>query len=339
MMPQPASRALVVAEAGVNHNGSLALALELVDAAAEANADAVKFQTFRTAEMMSRATPKAAYQLQGTSEEESYFDMGRRLELDEAAHTALAQRAREHGVTFLSTAFDRPSIELLERLGVPMHKIPSGEVTNLPHLRAIAALGKPVLLSTGMADLAEVEAAVAALVDAGLPRDRITLLHCTTEYPAPFADLNLRAIVTMRAAFDLPVGYSDHSEGILAPAVAVALGATVIEKHLTLDRGMEGPDHAASLEPDAFGEMVRAIRQVEAALGDGDKRPAASEMPNIAIARRSIVAARPIRAGEVFSQENLAAKRPGTGVSPMRWDEIVGQEATRDYDTDEMIEP
>lgn len=328
----------VIAEAGVNHEGRLDLALALVDAAADAAADAVKFQTFKTAEMMARSTPKAAYQLETTSSEETYFEMGLRLELSEADHLAIIERCAERGIEFLSTPFDAGSVELLERLGMRVFKVPSGEITNLPLMRQIGALGKPVILSTGMSDLDDIAAALDVLTAAGAPREQITLLHCTTEYPAPLADVNLRAMCAMRDAFGLPVGYSDHTQGITVPIAAVALGATMIEKHLTLDKTMVGPDHAASLEPDEFAEMVAAIRDVELALGDGVKRPAPSEIPNAAIARKSVVAAREIAAGEVFSAENVTAKRPGTGMSPMRWDELIGKPALRAYAADEQID-
>lgn len=328
----------IIAEAGVNHDGQLSVALELVERAAQAGADAVKFQTFRTAEMTTGATPKARYQLESTDSAESYFEMGRRLELDRDAHLAIREQCRDVGIEFLSTAFDDPSIALLEELDVPVHKIPSGEITNLPYLRRIGSLGKPILMSTGMADIEEVAAAVDVLKKSGANLGEIVLLHCTTEYPAPAEETNLRAMSAMRDRFGTEVGYSDHTLGIEVSVAAVAMGARVIEKHLTLDRSRRGPDHAASLEPDQFGAMTRAIRLVESALGDGVKRPSPSELRNRDIARRSIVARRAIRAGETMTEANLTTKRPGTGLSPMRWDDVVGHDADRDYEADEMIE-
>ncbi len=332
------SRTLVIAEAGVNHNGDLGMALKLVDVAAEAGADFVKFQTFSVDRLATAAARKADYQVATTGGEESQQAMLRRLELSDDAHVRIIEHCRARSIGFLSTGFDIESVDFLVGLGIPMIKIPSGELTNLPYLRHIAALALPTVMSTGMADLDEVEQAIAALVNAGLPRDRLTVLHCTTEYPAPMADVNLRAMLKMHATLGVEVGYSDHTQGIEVATAAVALGARIIEKHFTLDCNLPGPDHRASLPPEQLAAMVRSIRNVELALGNGDKRPSAGETKNKAVARKSIVAARAIRAGEAFSADNLTVKRPGTGISPMRWDELIGQTASRDYAAEDMIE-
>jgi N,N'-diacetyllegionaminate synthase len=332
-------RTLIIAEAGVNHNGDLSLARELVVRAAAAGADIVKFQTFVTASSISRHAPKAQYQRDATGDAESQYEMVKRLELSPDDHLALKEECRRHGIGFLSTAFDIASFELLRSLDVDRVKVPSGELTNLPFLRYLAQQGLPMLVSTGMATLGEVDAALQVIEAAGTPRGRVTLLHCNTEYPTPMQDVNLHAMVRMRAAFSVEVGYSDHTRGIEVPVAAVALGATVIEKHLTLDRALPGPDHQASLEPDELAAMCASIRNVEAALGDGIKRPSPSEARNRLIARKSIVASRPIRAGERFTADNLATKRPGTGLSPMRWDEVLDTVAQRDYDLDDPIQP
>lgn len=329
----------MIAEAGVNHGGDLGRARELVAMAAEAGADIVKFQSFVTARSITRDAPKADYQVATTGAAESQYEMVRRLELSRADHEVLVEDCRRLGIEFLSTAFDSESFDLLLGLGIRRVKVASGELTNLPMLRRFGAAGLPLLVSTGMADLDEIAAALHALEAAGAPRDRITLLHCTTEYPAPFDEVNLRAMRTLAETFGTAVGYSDHTTGIAIPIAAAALGATVIEKHVTVDRSLPGPDHRASLEPAELAAMIGAIRSVEAALGDGVKGPTASELRNRAIARKSLVAARPIRAGDVFGPEDLATKRPGTGLSPMLWDEVVGSRATRDYAPDEMIEP
>ncbi len=328
----------VIAEAGVNHNGSLQTALELVDAAARAGADAVKFQTFRAESLVSSSAPKAGYQLEVTDSDESQLDMIRRLELDEHAHRALIERTRELGIDFLSAPFDLESAQMLARLGLQTFKLPSGAVTDLPLLRRVGSLKVKVILSTGMATLAEVSAAVDALIAAGAPPEKIVVLHCTTEYPAQPVDVNLRAMRTLAEALGLPVGYSDHTQGIAVPIAAAALGAQVIEKHFTLDRTMEGPDHRASLEPDELAEMVASIRVVEQALGSAEKRPTAAEIENARAARKSITAAHDIHRGEHFSDDNLTTKRPGTGVSPMLWDDVVGKTAPRDFVKDEAIE-
>jgi len=331
-------RVLVIAEAGVNHNGDMELARRLVAAAAAAGADVVKFQTFSAERLATRDARKADYQGRTTGTHESQQAMLSKLELSAEAHHMLIDCCRQHEIEFCSSGFDERSVDLLAELGLNRFKIPSGEVTNLPYLRHIGRLGGPLILSTGMASLEEVESALAVLEGAGTPRQCITVLHCNTEYPTPISDVNLRAMLTIRDRLGVAVGYSDHTEGIEVAVAAVALGATVIEKHLTLDRTLPGPDHRASLEPDEFQAMVRAIRNIELALGDGIKRPSQSELKNSPIARKSLVAAQYIRAGEQFSPQNLAVKRPGTGLSPMRWDEAIGQRAKRDFQPDELIE-
>lgn len=331
-------KTLIIAEAGVNHNGDMALAKELIAAAAAAGADLVKFQTFIAANIISRSAPKAEYQKAATDHQESQQEMVRKLELTRENHVELITECKKQGIGFFSTAFDKDSIDLLEEFGgTEIVKVPSGELTNLPYLRYLTRHGKPVLLSTGMANLGEIEAAINVVEQAGTPRDKITVLHCTTEYPTPMEDVNLRAMVNIGKAFGVSVGYSDHTPGIEVPIAAVALGATVIEKHFTLDRNLPGPDHRASLEPDELNAMVQGIRNIENALGDGIKRPSPSELKNKPIARKSLVAARPIKAGELFSEDNLMAKRPGTGISPMRWDEVIGCAAPRDFSEDELI--
>lgn len=331
-------RTLIIAEAGVNHNGDLALAKRLIDVAAEAGADLVKFQTFNADRLVTTQAMKADYQRRNTDAEESQHTMIRRLELTQDMHEALIAHCKLRGIKFFSTGFDMESIDLLAKLGLDCFKIPSGEITNLPYLRHVGRYGKPVILSTGMSTLGEIEAAIDVLETSGTPRERITALHCTTEYPTPMHDVNLRAMLAIRDAFGVSVGYSDHTTGIEIPIAAVTLGASVIEKHFTLDRNLPGPDHKASLEPEELKAMVNAIRNIEQALGDGIKRPSASETKNKPIARKSIVAACPIRTGETFTVSNLAAKRPGTGLSPMRWDEVLGRKASRDFAIDELIE-
>lgn len=330
-------KTVIIAEAGVNHNGDLALAKRLVAAAADAGADFVKFQTFAADRIISSNAPKARYQLDATDPTESQHEMVRKLELDRGAHLLLLEECRSRRIGFFSTAFDLESFDLLVELGLEMVKVPSGEITNLPYLRHVSRLGLPLILSTGMSNLGEIEAALAAVESAGTPRSRITVLHCTTEYPAPLDEVNLQAMVSLRQAFKVNVGYSDHTVGIHVPIAAVALGATVIEKHLTLDRTLPGPDHMASLEPHEFKDMVTAIRNVERAMGDGVKRPTASELKNRDVARKSLVATQPIAKGQTFGAANMTAKRPGTGISPMRWDEVCGQVATRAFAVDEMI--
>lgn len=329
---------LVIAEAGVNHNGDLQLAFQLVEAAAQAGADVVKFQTFQAHELATDEADKAAYQKETTGESETQLGMLQKLELTPEQHLQLIDHCQACGIEFLSTAFDPVSIDLLASLTLARWKVPSGEITNLPYLRKIGSLNQPVILSTGMANLGEIEAAIDVLEQAGTSRDQITVLHCTTEYPAPLDEVNLRAMQSIAHAFGVAVGYSDHTDGIAVPIAAVAMGATVIEKHLTLDRTMDGPDHQASLEPDQFAAMLQGIRAIERALGDGIKRPTASERANLPIVRKSIVASRAIQAGEPFSAENITAKRPGTGISPMYWDALIGRKAMRFYAPDELIE-
>ena len=334
-----ANHVLVIAEAGVNHNGDLDVAKRLVNAAAEAGADLVKFQTFKAEKIASSSAKKARYQVhnEGDAEGGSQLDMLRRLELSESDHAVLVAHCAARGIGFFSTGFDLDSLEFLNGLGIPLFKVPSGEITNLPYLRRVASYGKDLILSTGMASMGEIEAAIDAIEASGLPRNRVTVLHCTTEYPAPFEEVNLRAMNTIGRAFGVRVGYSDHTQGIEVSLAAVALGATVIEKHFTLDRRLPGPDHAASLEPDELSALVRGIRRIEMALGQHRKFLTFSEAANVAAARKSIVAARPILSGDVFSDANLTAKRPGTGISPMRWDEVVGRSAPRDFAMDEEI--
>lgn len=330
-------RTLVIAEAGVNHNGDPALAIELVARAKDAGADAVKFQTFRADCTASGHAPKADYQTRSTSRDVSQQEMLRALELDEAAHRSLARQCQDVGIEFMSTAFDVPSLRMLRAMGLVRYKVPSGEITNLPLLREVAACGAPVLLSTGMASLGDVEAAIEALESAGLSRSLMTVLQCTSEYPAPFDDVNLRAMTTLGDAFGVRFGLSDHTMGIEVAIAAVALGACVIEKHFTIDRQLPGPDHQASLEPHELKAMVQSIRNVEKALGNGVKRLAPSEARNREVVRKSIVAACDIAPGEVFTESNLTTKRPGGGVSPMRWDDVLGRRAPRPFAADEQI--
>jgi len=329
----------IIAEAGVNHNGSLEMALQLIDVAVAAGADAVKFQTFKADKVIAVNAPKADYQKETTGSDESQLDMVKKLELDETAHISLYKHCQDKGIQFLSTPFDLESIDLLNRLGLENLKIPSGEITNLPYLRKIGALKKRLILSTGMADLGEIEDALNVLTESGTPLENITVLHCNTEYPTPFEDVNLKAMLTIRNAFPgISVGYSDHTSGIEVAIAAVALGAVVLEKHFTLDRNLPGPDHKASLAPDELRVMVRVVRNISKALGDGIKRASPSEVKNKIIARKSLVATRPIKAGELLSADNITAKRPGIGISPMHWDDIVGRRARKDYGKDELID-
>ena len=329
---------LIIAEAGVNHNGDLDMARRLVDAAADAGADLVKFQTFSADRLVTGYAAKAGYQNASSTGAESQHAMLRKLELTRAMHETLIEHCAARGIRFFSTAFDLESLDMLLALGADRFKIPSGELTNLPYLRLVGSYGKPLIVSTGMATLGEIEEALGALEKAGTSRDRITVLHCSTEYPTDMRDVNLRAMLAIGDAFGVDVGYSDHTRGIEVAIAAAALGASVIEKHFTLDRSLPGPDHKASLEPDELKAMVAAIRNIEAALGDGLKRPTAAESNNKPAARKSLVANCAIRAGELFSEANLAVKRPGTGLSPMRWDEAVGRAAPRDFAPDELIE-
>lgn len=334
------NKTIIIAEAGVNHNGSLDLAKQLVKKAFEAGVDYVKFQTFKSEKVVSKNAKKADYQIENTGKkEESQLEMVKKLELSYEDHQVLIDYCNELGLKFFSTAFDFDSIEYLHSLGLGLWKIPSGEVTNYPFLKRIAAYNEKTILSTGMCDMDDVRAAVDALYKNGLSKENLILLHCNTEYPTPFEDVNLKAMDALRKEFGVEVGYSDHTKGIEVPIAAVALGATVIEKHFTLDRNMEGPDHKASLEPDELKAMVSAIRNIEKAVGgDGTKHVSESERKNIAIARKSIVAACDIKAGEVFTEDNLTVKRPGSGMSPMRWEEVLGMKAIRDFNEDELIE-
>jgi N,N'-diacetyllegionaminate synthase len=329
---------LIIAEVGVNHNGDIRLAKQLVDCAVRVGADVVKFQTFTAQRLVTQDAPKADYQKKTTEHAGSQFDMLRKLELTPQMHRALLEYCEKQGIEFFSTGFDIESLEYLNKLGVVRFKVPSGEITNLPFLRRVASFGVPIILSTGMSTLGEIESAITVFEEKGADRSKITILHCNTEYPTPIGDVNLKAMCTIRDAFGTAVGYSDHTEGIEIPIAAVALGATVIEKHLTLNRNLPGPDHKASLEPGEFAAMVRAIRNIERAMGDGIKRPSASEAKNRVIVRKSLVAAKLIRAGEVFTMENVTEKRPGTGISPMRWDEVMGRIAPRNFSVDELIE-
>jgi N-acetylneuraminate synthase len=353
--------AYIIAEAGVNHNGSIDMAKQLVDVAADAGADAVKFQTFKAEKLVSKFAPKAEYQKKTTDETESQLEMVKKLELDEEAHRIIMEYCRSRNIDFLSTPFDFDSIDLLvHRLELSRIKIPSGEITNGPYLLHVAQTGKPVILSTGMSTLGEIETALGVLAFGYLSSKdtpslrkfhdaycseagrraltgKVILLHCTTEYPAPFDEVNLRAMETIRTAFGLPVGLSDHTLGIAVSIAAVALNAAVIEKHFTLDRNLPGPDHKASIEPDELKAMVKSIRQVETAIGNERKVPSFSELRNIDIARKSIVAAKPIYAGEVFSSSNLTIKRPGNGLSPMRYWDLIGMKSNNNYDVDSVI--
>jgi len=326
-------KVFVIAEAGINHNGELKLAKKLVDAAKDAGADCIKFQTFISKNLTTKNASKAEYQKQ-TKSEESQYDMLKRYELSFDEFSELSRYCQDKNIEFLSTAFDFESIEFLKSLDMKRWKIPSGEITNLPYLIKIAKLNKPVILSTGMSTMDEIKKAVSVLRENGTGE----ILHCTTEYPAPFSDVNLKAMLTIKKELGVKVGYSDHTKGIEASIAAVALGASVIEKHLTLDKNMEGPDHKSSLEPNEMKAMIRALRNIELALGDGIKKPSESEKKNICVARKSIVAKRYIQKGEIFTEENLTVKRPGNGISPMQWFEVLGRRAVRDFQEDELIE-
>ena len=328
----------IIAEAGVNHNGSVDIAKKLIEAASEAGSDLIKFQTFKTESIITKKAEKADYQKNFTEKSESQFKMLKKLELDRTAHEELIQYCKIKNIQFLSTAFDHDSIDLLAELNIPLYKIPSGEITNLPYLRHVGKMGKSVIMSSGMATLQEVQSALAVLIETGTEKDRVTILHCNTEYPTPMKDVNLKAMLTIRDELGVNVGYSDHTLGIEVPVAAVAMGACVIEKHFTLDRNMPGPDHAASLEPDELKSMVSAIRNIEQALGYGEKKPSPSETNNIVVVRKSIVAKKDIKKGEVLSDSNLDTKRPGTGISPMEWDAYIGKFADREYQTDELIQ-
>lgn len=327
----------IIAEAGVNHNGSFERAIQLVDEAKKAGVDCVKFQTFKTELLVSQKAQMAEYQKQATGTDESQFEMLKRLELSFDEHRRLAEYCSSVGIDYCSTPFDGQSFKLLAELNVPFWKVPSGDVTNTPYLRLISANPKPVILSTGMASMAEIGFALSVLEDGGIPKDTITVLHCNTEYPTPMEDVNLLAMNTIAEAFQVRVGYSDHTQGIEVPIAAVAMGACVIEKHFTLDRGLPGPDHKSSLEPLELKAMVSAVRNIERALGSKEKKPSKSEAKNRTAARKSIVAVGHINAGDVFSESNLGVKRPGNGLSPIHWDAVIGRVADRNYDPDEMV--
>ena len=328
----------IIAEAGVNHNGSLEMAKKLINVAVEAGVDAVKFQTFKAKNLVLKDADKAEYQKENMQNgDETQYEMLKKLELNKDIHIELIEYCNKKNIMFLSTPFDHDSIELLYSLGLEIFKIPSGEITNLPYLRKIGRLNKEVILSTGMADIGEIEDALDILIESGTVKDKITVLHANTMYPTPMEDVNLRAMVVIGKTFDVDYGYSDHTLGIEVPIGAVAMGATVIEKHFTLDKNMDGPDHKASIEPDELKAMVKGIRNIEMALGSSIKKPTSSEKPNIPVGRKSIISISSIKKGELLTEANIAVKRPGTGITPMRWDEVLGTLATKNYDKDELI--
>ncbi len=331
---------LIIAEAGVNHNGSIEIAKQLVDKAVEAGVDIIKFQTFKAEKLVSKTAKQADYQKKniGSEADDSQLNMLKKLELSENDHQILIDYCKQKGIQFFSTAFDMESIDYLHSLNLGLWKIPSGEITNYPYIKKIAQYHERVILSTGMCEMDDISAAMNVLLNNGVQRDQITILHCNTEYPTPYEDANLLAMQEMKDEFQTKVGYSDHTNGIEVPIAAVALGASVIEKHFTLDRNMEGPDHKASLEPDELKAMVSAIRNIEKAIGTGKKTVSDSERKNIAIARKSIVAACPIRKGELLTEQNITVKRPGTGISPMRWEEVLGTKAIRNFEEEDLIE-
>jgi N,N'-diacetyllegionaminate synthase len=331
-------KTLIIAEAGVNHNGDIKMAKTLIDIAADSGADLVKFQTFKADRLVTERAEKADYQITATNSSESQHDMLRKLELTESMHHELIAHCASKKIGFFSTGFDLESLNLLIRLGQNLFKIPSGEITNLPYLRHIGKLNATVILSSGMSNMNEIDAAIKVLEESGTPRSKITVLHCTTSYPVPMSDVNLRAMQSIQNKFNVSVGYSDHTLGIEIPIAAVALGATVIEKHFTTDRSQPGPDHKASLEPLELKSMIDGIRAVEIALGDGIKRVMPSEIANLGIARKSIMASQQINAGEIFTEVNLTTKRPGSGISPMDWNKFIGRVANRDYLADEFID-
>jgi N,N'-diacetyllegionaminate synthase len=327
----------VIAEAGVNHNGSIDLAHKLIDVAVESGADAIKFQTFKAKNLLLRDTEKAQYQKQSNNPQESQFDMLKKLELDANDHINLINYCIKKGITFLSSPFDIESISMLETLNIETIKIPSGEITNLPYLKCIGKLDKKVILSSGMSNLEEIGDALNVLIDAGTTKSNITILHANTMYPTPMLDVNLKAMQTIKNKFDIAIGYSDHTLGIEISIAAVALGASVIEKHFTLNKDLEGPDHKASLNPDELKSMIASIRNIEKAMGDGKKNITKSEKPNINVARKSIVAKTNIKKGEVFSENNLTTKRPGVGINPMKWNSIIGKIAKKSYKVDDIL--
>ena len=327
----------IIAEAGVNHNGSVQLAYKLIDVASALGVNAVKFQTFKAENLVSKNAQKAEYQKQATNQSESQFNMLKKLELDTNAHKKLINYCKKKDIVFLSTPFDHESIDLLNELELQIFKIPSGEITNLTYLRHIGSLGKEVILSTGMSTLKEIEEALIILTSAGTSKENITILHANTMYPTPMEDVNLRAMQTIQDKFGVAVGYSDHTLGIEVDIAAVAMGATIIEKHFTLDKTMDGPDHKSSISPEELKAMVSSIRNIEKALGSSIKKPSKSEKPNITMARKSIVASKSIKKGELFTEKNITIKRPGTGISPMKWDNILGKVAERDYQLDDLL--
>jgi len=332
-------KVLIIAEAGVNHNGSLEIAKRLVDEASSAGVDIIKFQTFKAEKLVSKAAKQAEYQKKNIGNgEETQYAMLKKLELSNEQHEELITYCNLKNIRFFSTAFDMDSIDYLHSLNLGLWKIPSGEITNYPYLKKIASYKEPIILSTGMCELTDIENAINVLVTNGVSKDTITVLHCNTEYPTPMKDVNLKAMLEIKEKFGVKIGYSDHTEGIEVPIAAVALGATVIEKHFTLDKNMEGPDHKASLEPSELKAMVKSIRNIEQALGTGHKTISESERKNIEIARKSIVAAKDIKEGEIFTEENLTVKRPGNGISPMEWENIIGKVAKRDFQEEELIE-
>ena len=331
------SKTLIIAEAGVNHNGSIKIAKKLIDVAKDCGADAVKFQTFTAEKLVRFNAEKANYQKETSGKDETQFNMIKKLELDVITHKELIKYCTKKRILFLSSPFDLDSVDLLAKLGLEIIKIPSGEIVNLPYLEKIGKLKKRIILSTGMADLGEIKNALDVLISSGTETDDITVLHCNTEYPTPYEDVNLNAMQTIKKAFGVKVGYSDHTLGIEVPIAAVALGAEVIEKHFTLDKNMKGPDHKASLEPSELKAMVNGIRKIEKALGDGIKKPSKSEQKNINVVRKSIVAIKPIKKGEIFSEENIGVKRPGTEISPMKWYEVIGKTAKKDFEINEWI--
>ena len=327
----------IIAEAGVNHNGSIVLAKQLIDLASASGADAIKFQTFKAKNLVVKNAPKAEYQKQVTNTTESQFDMIKKLELNEEAHKELLAYCHKKNILFLSSPFDHESIDLLDKLGLKIIKIASGEITNLPFLRHIGSLGKEIILSTGMSNLDEISESLNVLIDSGTHKSKITVLHANTMYPTPMQDVNLNAILTIKEKFSVKVGYSDHTLGIEVGVAAVAMGASCVEKHFTIDKTMDGPDHRASLDPNELKELVRSIRNIEKALGSYEKRPSPSEIVNIDAVRKSIVASKAIKKGDVLSSSNLTVKRPGTGLSPMMWDKVLNHLADRDYEIDELI--
>jgi len=331
------NKVFIIAEAGVNHNGSIDIAKKLIDAAVASGADAVKFQTFKAENLATKYAKKANYQKNLTNQKESQFDMLKKLELSKEMHTELINYSKIKDIKFLSSPFDYESIELLRDLGLKIFKIPSGEITNLPYLRHIGKLNKKIILSTGMSNIDEVKTALDILINSGTKKKNIIVLHANTEYPTPMEDVNLKAMLTIGKELEVNFGYSDHTLGIEVDIAAVAMGAKCIEKHFTLSCNMKGPDHKASLEPDQLKEMVKAIRNIERALGSNIKKPSKSELPNIQIARKSIVAKTKIKKGDILRENNITVKRPGGGISPMKWDNVVGTKATKDYSEDELI--